>query len=283
MTVAVMLKVHEGVVLAADSASTLIQRTPDGAMGVVNVYNNANKIVNLIKGLPLGVITWGAGSIGSESITTIYKDLRQMLTGEHSGPDGADWQVKPGECSVAAVTDRVREYVYDVKYSQMYSGVLDAPELGMIVTGYSTDGAHAESYQVTMNGAGCPAPQVLMPDQQCGMTVGGQQEAIARLVFGVDPRLPAVLTGTLSVPPQDATTATRIIQQQFQAQVIQDAMPFQDALDLGEFLVDLTVRYTRFIPGAGTVGGPIELAGITKHEGFKWIKRKHYYQSALNQ
>lgn len=76
--------------------------------------------------------------------------------------------------------------------------------------------------------------------------------------------------------------ANQIIQQQLQAQVIQEAMPFQDALDLAEFLVDLTIRYTRFTPGAGTVGGPIELAGITKHEGFKWIKRKHYYQSALN-
>jgi hypothetical protein len=91
MTIAVSLKVHEGVVLASDSASTLAQLLPNGSMSVANVYYNENKIANLVKGLPLGVMTWGAGSIGPESISTLFKDLRQMLTGEHAGPNGADW------------------------------------------------------------------------------------------------------------------------------------------------------------------------------------------------
>ena len=59
-------------------------------------------------------------------------------------------------------------------------------------------------------------------------------------------------------------------------------MPIQDALDLAEFLVDLTIKVSRFIPGPAVVGGPIEVAGITKHEGFKWIKRKYYYEERLN-
>jgi 20S proteasome alpha/beta subunit len=42
MTIAVSLKVNDGVVLAADSATTLIGQSPDGSVGVVNVYNNAN-------------------------------------------------------------------------------------------------------------------------------------------------------------------------------------------------------------------------------------------------
>jgi hypothetical protein len=64
VTIAVTLKVHEGVVLAADSAATLMARQPNGTTAVVNVYDNANKIVNLVKGLPLGVITWGRGPSG---------------------------------------------------------------------------------------------------------------------------------------------------------------------------------------------------------------------------
>ena len=59
-------------------------------------------------------------------------------------------------------------------------------------------------------------------------------------------------------------------------------MPIQDAIDLAEFLVDLTTRYVRFKPGLPTVGGPIEIAAITKHEGFKWIQRKHYFSTKLN-
>ena len=59
-------------------------------------------------------------------------------------------------------------------------------------------------------------------------------------------------------------------------------MPIQDAIDLAEFLVDLTIKYVRFSAGAQTVGGPIEIAAITKHEKFKWIHRKHYYDADLN-
>lgn len=59
-------------------------------------------------------------------------------------------------------------------------------------------------------------------------------------------------------------------------------MPIQDAIDLAEFLVHAAIMYSRFSPGAQIVGGPIEIAAITKHEGFKWIRRKHYYDQRLN-
>jgi hypothetical protein len=68
----------------------------------------------------------------------------------------------------------------------------------------------------------------------------------------------------------------------FETPLIHDAMPIQDAIDLAEFLVELTKKFIRFHPGAPTVGGPIDIAAITKHEGFKWIKRKHYYSKDVN-
>jgi hypothetical protein len=43
-----------------------------------------------------------------------------------------------------------------------------------------------------------------------------------------------------------------------------------------------TIQYVRFTPGFPTVGGPIEIATITKHEGFKWVKRKHFFDTRLN-
>jgi hypothetical protein len=44
MTIALTVKVHDGIVLAADSASTFYRAGPGGALSVANVYNNANKI-----------------------------------------------------------------------------------------------------------------------------------------------------------------------------------------------------------------------------------------------
>jgi hypothetical protein len=31
-----------------------------------------------------------------------------------------------------------------------------------------------------------------------------------------------------------------------------------------------------------TVGGPTEIAAITKHEGFKWVQRKHFFPRDVN-
>jgi hypothetical protein len=67
MSIAVAVTVHDGIVLAADSASTLslIARPIVGAPGPVqmaaNVYNNANKISNLFKGKPIGCVACGCG------------------------------------------------------------------------------------------------------------------------------------------------------------------------------------------------------------------------------
>lgn len=281
MTIAISLKVQEGVVLASDSASTLMS-TANGQSQVVNVYDNANKIVNLHKGLPLGILTWGGGSIGPVSITTVFKDLRAIFTGSAKAPGGEDWSLDPENYSVADVAAKVRRYMYEGLYLAEFGGLQNPPEIGMIVAGFSSGGQHAEEYQLSLTGGGCPQPEPIRPGAECGLTVGGQPETISRLVFGVDPRLGGVLEVNLGIPAADVPQVLAIIQQNLQLPVVQDAMPFKDALDLGEFLVDATIKMTRFLPGAPTVGGPIEVAGITKHEGFKWVRRKHYYSTSLN-
>lgn len=281
MTVAVSLKVQDGLVLAADSASTLLAPQPDGSSAVVNVYPNANKIVNLYKGLPLGVMTWGSGSIGGLSVASICKDLREMFVGAMPGPEGEDWKLDPEDFTVEAVASRVRGYTHSL-YCEAFGSWSEPPALGMIVAGYSRGSHHAEEYKIEMSSEGCDDPSLVRPVEQCGYTVAGQPNAVSRLVNGVDPMLGAVLADRLGVSKEQVPSAVAIIGEALAAPLVQDAMPFQDALDLAEFFVDLTVRYTRFMPGPATVGGPIEVAGITKHEGFKWIKRKHYYDAELN-
>jgi len=60
------------------------------------------------------------------------------------------------------------------------------------------------------------------------------------------------------------------------------AMPIQDAIDLAKFLMELTIQCSKFSPGAPVVGGPIDIAVITKHEHFKWVQRKYYYDNKYN-
>jgi hypothetical protein len=65
--------------------------------------------------------------------------------------------------------------------------------------------------------------------------------------------------------------------------VVLAAMPIQDAIDLAAFMVETTIRFVRFNLRAETVGGPVELAVITKHEGLKWVQRKLFFTGELNQ
>ncbi|ASK89634.1 hypothetical protein [Sphingorhabdus sp. SMR4y] len=55
--------------------------------------------------------------------------------------------------------------------------------------------------------------------------------------------------------------------------------------ELGEFaysLVELTSRKRRYSSQQETVGGPIDVAILTRNEGFVWVRRKHYFDVSLN-
>jgi len=281
MTIALSLKVNDGLVLATDSASTLVAQQPGGATAVVQVYNNANKVFNLRKGLPIGAITWGAGAIGRASISTLLKDLRRRLTGED--PAHADWYVDPKTYSVEDVANRVKQFVYDDNYVAAFGTWPAKPTLGFIVAGYSAGVDIAEEWRIDIDAQGdCGVPSRVRPLDECGLSWNGEPEAISRLVLGYSPALPAVLEKQLGVPPTQLPQAMQIISQRLQTQIVSDSMPIQDAIDLAYFLVDVTEKYSRYTPGAATVGGPIEVAAITKHEGFKWVERKYYYNRDLN-
>jgi hypothetical protein len=68
MTIAVAVKVHDGVVLAADSAAS-IMHPQAGAHGLAAwVYNNANKVFRFIREIPVGGVVWApAASATSRS------------------------------------------------------------------------------------------------------------------------------------------------------------------------------------------------------------------------
>lgn len=51
---------------------------------------------------------------------------------------------------------------------------------------------------------------------------------------------------------------------------------------LAENLVSLTALKQKVSLELETVGGPIDVAFISKHDGFIWIKRKHYFEADLN-
>ena len=72
------------------------------------------------------------------------------------------------------------------------------------------------------------------------------------------------------------------MQAKLAASVVHAAMPIQGAIELATFVVQTTIGFMRFSFGAETVGGPIEVAVITKHEGYKWVNRKLFFNRELS-
>ena len=59
-------------------------------------------------------------------------------------------------------------------------------------------------------------------------------------------------------------------------------LPKEDLSAMAESLVNLTSFKRKISAEAETVGGPIDVAVISKGDGFVWIKRKHYFDPSLN-
>ena len=60
-------------------------------------------------------------------------------------------------------------------------------------------------------------------------------------------------------------------------------LPKSELAAMAESLVNLTSFRRHVTPDAETVGGPIDVAIISRGDGLIWIKRKHYFQPELNQ
>lgn len=59
-------------------------------------------------------------------------------------------------------------------------------------------------------------------------------------------------------------------------------LPKTELASMAEALVNLTSFKRKVSEQAETVGGPVDVAVISKGDGFIWVKRKHYFMKELN-
>jgi hypothetical protein len=269
MTVIVSVKINDGIVMAADSVSSY-----NSGMS----YQHAIKIVNLIKGLPVGAMVTGNGGIGKESMETLLKDLRSRFAGlDVAHPT---WRIDPNKYTMKEIAERVREFVVQEKIAP--SGLNTSVQLRLC--GYSADRPLSEIWDVNIIDGSCAAPSCIGTEDTWGLNWAGEYEPLDRLIYGMSQMIIPTSVSTLGVTQQEAQESwDKLVPHLYQGFVLSD-MPIQDAIDLARFMVSTTVGFVKFATSRPhkTVGGPIEIATITKHEGFKWVQRKHFYPPELN-
>lgn len=302
MTIAVSIKVGEGLVLAADStASHFSQGT------LVQSYHHARKLLQL-SDFPVGVMTYGLGNIAGRNLESLVAEFERGI----GRVDTA------GNYSVEQLSQRLHDFIlakYDVTYpapallppppaqdaTAAASGAPppdgaaapdagdgaapapaqpaandDRPLLGVVVGGYSHNEFFPDSFQFAI--PGMPVSEI-WPDvaahQLYGVRWWGQTAPIERIYLGCD------LSGFIEwfvdngVSVADALAYYGQLRDRIMWPIIYEGMPIQDAIDLAVYLVNVTIGHSRFAVGPPVCGGPIDVATITS-TGFRWVKRKDW-------
>lgn len=268
MTIAIALKIGDGLILGADSAVTIANpgAYPD------NVYLNAEKIINLVKGLPLGAVTWGLGGFARRSNTRLAKDLRRRLS-DPTHP----WWINPDQYTVEEVARRVEEYFYRELYQADYPSGGEGTGFGFMIAGYGPEAAQGEVWAFDVEDDGsCSGPFPVLANETSGLFYRGQGEALHRLLRGWSSATVERLTSD-DFPQHEVIQTLESV-----APLWNEAMPLQDGIDVVKYLIEVTAGFVRYMAEPTTVAPPIDLAAITLHEGFRWVARKHYYSQELN-
>ncbi len=264
MTVIVSVKINDGVVMASDSATTF---------EIGQTYLHADKIVNLAKGFPIGAMVTGAGGIGASSVSTLLKDFRVLL--QNGDSDHPPIALAP--YSMEMVTNRLRGFL-QTKLEEFGSDIF----LKVRICGYSSEHPLAEVWDLSATGRQFDEPLKVQGDDSFGPRWDGEYEPLNRLMLGISDGFPLAIKHT-GLETREAEIASAIGGNN-RSLFYMNAMPIQDAIDLARWMVEVTAGYIRFNVHSQpkVVAGSIELAAITKHEGFRWVQRRHFYPDSLN-
>jgi len=266
-----VVKGPEGVVLAADSRVTLrAQKTGPGGVETLPVnYDNATKLLTFSRycdreNACVAAVTYGDAAIGSTPT-----DLR---TAHSLLPEFEAGLVKGNRLPVAEFAEKLSDFFMGQWKSRGMPEAEKHQGSGMtfVVAGYNQGEPHGKVYL-------CNVPKGPKPVEQApndfGITFGGQNEYVARLMMGYDPNLPELVKGALNLQPGQMQILKEALKQ-LGISVPWGVLPLQDCIDLSIYLIKTTIAAQNLTIGLRGVGGPIDVAVITAEGGVDIVQQK---------
>jgi hypothetical protein len=272
ITIAFILKINDDIILATESASSLINNDPKtGQMLVYNVYDNADKMFNLCKKLPVGAVAWGLGSKGDIPVERLVRDFKSEISEKFDN----------GDYSVEDCVSAFKKFIFGDTYEEVFKKLSDPNAfLGFFITGYSIKSSlksmYPEKWKLEIVSGTCVRPVNCCPKSGTGISGSGQPNPIIRIYSGFDPVLLELLK-EINSDGEKIKAITEKIQEKFNMNFGKPSMSVKDLVSLSEFLVDLTEKILNYTTVVKTVGKPKEIAGINRRYGFRLIERSHYF------
>jgi len=251
MSVSIAIKVSDGLILASDSATSIAVTDDQGNTGIAKVYENADKIAQ-IGNCPVGVTTWGIGSLQSKTITRLVEEF-------------GDSNLDNNEFTESDL-DNFVDFFHELYTDEYGRGKENKPNLGLAIGGIIGSG------EPVLNLLNFPEPaerKVLRREGDFGANWFGQIAAISRLHKGYAPQLPKLLAHETDLSQEEIDSILEKLEQT----VYWGGMPLQDAIDLAYSLIATSKDFHKYGSGPPTCGGPIDVA-IISNGRFEWIKQK---------
>jgi hypothetical protein len=275
MTLAMVCKGPEGIVLAADSRITLTTTLPDAKESFVAYFDNATKLFGIDKYANVGILTHGNNIIGSTNPRGIHGFMGEFeaLVGKNANAGTRNQPKTPNRSQnkIADIATRLGKF-YKEKWDEGSMPENAAP-VGFLIAGFDADDPYGKIYEISVPDS--VEPIEYLPGASFGVRWNGQSELVTRLINGFDPRALEITKDEHNLTDQQIAKLREKWSNQLSLSIPWQFLPLQDCVDLASFLVSLTsVTQAWTTRGIRGVGGPTDVATITRNHGFQPIRQK---------
>ena len=268
MSLGIVFKGTEGIVLAADTRITLtaIQEGPNGQQTLIPAFfDNGSKILTFESQKWVSAITYGLGAIGGATPRTAQSFLPEL---DQVIIDRAEDE----RISVHNFATILSEF-YTTQWNTLMPAGYDGPDMVFLIGGYDPTDLYGQIYEVKIPST--PEPkQWNQGDSNFGAVWGGQLEFTNRLIHGFDPNIPEIIRQTLNLDDDARRRIHQALTQNVQINIPYQFLSLQDSIDFVRLLIDITINIQKFYVGVRGVGGNVDIVTVTKSGGLKIISKK---------
>lgn len=147
----------------------------------------------------------------------------------------------------------------------------DAEPIIFLVAGFDKDEPYGRVFQVSV-------PTAIEPEEywpnDFGVRYTGDWVLADGIINGIDPRALNLAKEELSLWDNQVKRLKERWAKELAPNIPYRFLPLQDCVDLATFLVTMTAVVQSWTVGGRSVGGPVDVATITRTQGFQAIRQK---------
>jgi hypothetical protein len=226
-------------------------------------YDNAQKVLKFAGHKYVGAVTYGEASIGLRTASSFIPEFE-------SGLDGTRLQI-------GDFAQKLSDFYMQQWKNTSLPVTPDYKGDGMtfLVGGFNDGEPYGRVYV-------CTIPNVPKPIEQnpnlgeFGIIWGGQRDIVDRIIQGYDTRVLDIAAKALNLSQPQVQQLRQALGPLAMPVPIQ-FLSLQDCIDLAIFFLRTTMSAQKLTVGIRGVGGPIDIAIITKTDLFRFIQQKQLF------